>query len=1222
MRKFLIGLLVFLVVLVGATLVVPGMVDWNAYKGDIADQVKVATGRQLTIDGNLEFSVLPTPHLSVNGVRLANIPGAGAADMVRLKSLGVRIRFAPLFQGRIEVESVTLVDPVIRLEKLANGRVNWDFTPAAKPQPAPGLRRTQRRKEPQPSAVVDVDAIRLDSLRIVNGTLIYSDAVSGTMERIENLDAEISAGSLAGPFRFKGGLRVRGVSLSLETAIGRITEGAPTPVNLRVGIAVADARADIAGTISEIATAPRVSGRLKVTGADLARFVAAFGGAVSAAALPPWLAQKFALNARFRASAQEASAEELIAELGNVRATGALNASFGDRIRSDTRLKINRIDLDRWLAMKPKPPAENDTAAAAGAGGKAPAATADASGAETDTGFHLPRDIQASFEISVAAVKYRDGQIRDIRLAAALNEGEVTLSQATARFPGGAEGSLFGFLTARGGKPNFDGSLEVRADNLRTVLQWLKLDVSMVPADRLRRFTLTGKVKSDGEQIHLLDAKIGLDTSRILGGVTFALQARPAFGVSINLNHLNLDAYLPPERKRATPGAAPGAPPSRAPAAPADTPAPLAVLNDFDANLRLRIGSLTYRRTAAQGITFDGTLAGGKLTLRAAGVRSLGGTRVGIKGTLGNFDKFPVFKGTFDARSKNLTGLARIAGVVLPVAPRRLGAMTLKGRVDADGDRVKLRTDLVLAGARLKLVGDMEGLRGVPRFSGNLSISHPEFARLLRTLGRDPGKGLRLGAFGLSATLNGDLKALRLDARATAVGADISLAGSVSGLAATPQFDLAFKARHPSTIALIKAIEPAWRPQARQIGPVSLTARIKGTQTRMTLGGLKAEIGDAVITGDGVLALDGPRPKLTATLTAGELQVDPLLAPFAPRQSQAGGAGGRAAQGARTARTPPASAAARFSGDPVDLSALAALDADISLSARSLTYRNFRVDRPVIKAVLNDRVFTVNRLAGRMFDGSFNLTGALDATGVPRIEGRVKVDKANVGKALFEAAQFDILGGVLDFDLAVKAAGQSQRAMVASLGGNGRISVRNGVVQGFDLRAVSDRLKNLDRALDVLSLFGAAMGGGSTPFSSLDGTFRIENGVLRTDDLLLIAEAGEGRAKGSADLPRWKMDFASQFRLIEHPKTPPFGMTVKGPIDNPKRVFQFQKLQAHLLQRSIGGLLRRVLPRSRQPEQQPQPAQLEQQPQPQQQQPRRPRPEDILRGLLDGLRRR
>ena len=153
------------------------------------------------------------------------------------------------------------------------------------------------------------------------------------------------------------------------------------------------------------------------------------------------------------------------------------------------------------------------------------------------------------------------------------------------------------------------------------------------------------------------------------------------------------------------------------------------------------------------------------------------------------------------------------------------------------------------------------------------------------------------------------------------------------------------------------------------------------------------------------------------------------------------------------------------------------------------------------------------------------------------------------------------------------------------------------------------------------------MGGGDTKFSALDGTFRIDNGRLVSNDLKLLAKAGEGNAKGYANLPRWNLDFTTRFRLTEHPKAPPFGMRVFGPIDAPRRLFGFEKLQSFLLQRGVeqglNKLLRRVapgiVPRQTQP-QQTQPQQTQPQPtQPAQQDPQEMKPKDVLRGLLKGL---
>src|SRR3546814_13831826 len=47
-------------------------------------------------------------------------------------------------------------------------------------------------------------AISLDSVKIEDGTVIYRDATADIFEKVEDLDAEISAESLSGPFHARG----------------------------------------------------------------------------------------------------------------------------------------------------------------------------------------------------------------------------------------------------------------------------------------------------------------------------------------------------------------------------------------------------------------------------------------------------------------------------------------------------------------------------------------------------------------------------------------------------------------------------------------------------------------------------------------------------------------------------------------------------------------------------------------------------------------------------------------------------------------------------------------------------------------------------------------------------------------------------------------------------------------------------------------------------------
>src|SRR5579862_4298295 len=129
LKKALIGIVAFLMLLVLAALVGPRFVNWNGYKDRVAAAVFQATGRALAIDGNISLSLLPAPTLSVEGVRLANLPGGSSPDMARLKSLDVEVALIPLMSGRIQVTRIDLLEPVILLERLPDGRANWQLQP-------------------------------------------------------------------------------------------------------------------------------------------------------------------------------------------------------------------------------------------------------------------------------------------------------------------------------------------------------------------------------------------------------------------------------------------------------------------------------------------------------------------------------------------------------------------------------------------------------------------------------------------------------------------------------------------------------------------------------------------------------------------------------------------------------------------------------------------------------------------------------------------------------------------------------------------------------------------------------------------------------------------------------------------------------------------------------------------------------------------------------------
>ena len=127
MKKSLIAVAVLIAALVATAFIAPAFIDWNDYKPEIAAQAKAATGRELNVDGDISLRLLPMPIITVEALRFANLPGAVTPDMAVVESLEVQVALGPLLGGEIEIRSVTLVEPVISLEVLPDGRRNWDF---------------------------------------------------------------------------------------------------------------------------------------------------------------------------------------------------------------------------------------------------------------------------------------------------------------------------------------------------------------------------------------------------------------------------------------------------------------------------------------------------------------------------------------------------------------------------------------------------------------------------------------------------------------------------------------------------------------------------------------------------------------------------------------------------------------------------------------------------------------------------------------------------------------------------------------------------------------------------------------------------------------------------------------------------------------------------------------------------------------------------------------
>lgn len=236
MKKVLLVLLGLIVVVIAAAVIVPFVVPTDTYKRQIEAQVERATGRTLAIDGPLEFSLLPTVAVNVEDVRFANVEGGAEPAMARLKGLQAELKIWPLLRGVVEVDRFVLIEPQFHLEIDAQGRPNWVFA-ATDEAPAPS---DEAATEPEASSGegglgLPVTDVKLGDIRIEDGSLTFSDARSGTAERIEAINVDLDWPDLRSRLEADGSLAYKGKTIELALAVERpfeLLQGGSSPVRI------------------------------------------------------------------------------------------------------------------------------------------------------------------------------------------------------------------------------------------------------------------------------------------------------------------------------------------------------------------------------------------------------------------------------------------------------------------------------------------------------------------------------------------------------------------------------------------------------------------------------------------------------------------------------------------------------------------------------------------------------------------------------------------------------------------------------------------------------------------------------------------------------------------------------------------------------------------------------------------------------------------------------
>jgi AsmA protein len=172
MKKILLAIGILLIVGLVLIVLLPFIVDLNSYQAQYRPVIEEALNRKVTLK-DIRLTIIPRIGVRIAGFTVMDDPAFGAQPFASLSSLDIGVKLRPLLQKRVEVEEITLRDPIITVIKNSQGVLNTATLgkkgpPKPEPQAAPSAEG--------PLHVLTMLAV--DQVSITGGKLSYSDQSS------------------------------------------------------------------------------------------------------------------------------------------------------------------------------------------------------------------------------------------------------------------------------------------------------------------------------------------------------------------------------------------------------------------------------------------------------------------------------------------------------------------------------------------------------------------------------------------------------------------------------------------------------------------------------------------------------------------------------------------------------------------------------------------------------------------------------------------------------------------------------------------------------------------------------------------------------------------------------------------------------------------------------------------------------------------------------------
>ncbi len=775
---------VSVIALIGAgALIGPSFIDWNKYKPQIIEQAKTAAGYDVKIDGDISLSLLPLPALKLEGLSVA-APRGSTPNLLTMERANVSVKLLPLISGNVQVDTIRLVKPDIRLETLTDGSNSWMSDKLLSENDAPTQASGQNGgKAPGASE------ISLDKLIIEDGRVSYLNRQTGKEQLVEKINMNLSADSLSGPFSAGGSLVYGGKIVEIDAKTERpVGDKKEIPADLELSLPELNAHVAFKGIVAQEPL--EIQGKVDINTDNLASVLALGGDEGS-----PALARKLAFSGLVTASEDTFQSEEMDVTFGDAKGKGTLKI-FGLKEQAPLQFSGN-VAFDGMLNLDKLAPAKDKSKEPSVEEKVAKGQKLSASKGLLPESLSLPYPVNGTLQITAEGIETGGKTFKGV-VAGLVKEGAaIDVTAKAMDMPGktSAEGkAALRFTTASqsGEKgvtyadPNVSFTATGSSEQLPTLLRAFVENSGnnhALEIYKTGRFDISGSVTPDAVKVS--NSTIKLDQTSVALAASYApggAGGRPDIMIDLTTDTVDIDhiqARLNGQNKQAVQ--------KESNAAPKDVKKALEPVRSFNVpyNLTFDLSAQKAVFNAQQitGIRIKGKAAGSSLNLEVASAQDYMGAAASLRGSVGNMADLSAIDLSFYGKTGNLKTLMQSLQMDTSKLPQSISGAEANIAAKGQADNLAFDAKIAALSGELNASGTATGLLDKPTFS-NLTVGakHPNLVKAIQIVNPQftGGAGLeRPFAFNAKAVQDSgtyDLSGMKATLGSTTIGGDLKIA--------------------------------------------------------------------------------------------------------------------------------------------------------------------------------------------------------------------------------------------------------------------------------------------------------------------------------------------------------------------------------------------------------------------------------------------------------------